>query len=364
MFFRRKKKKLDENSNLVYCQSPTCPTPDLTHPKENSFSIDGVILCQFCFTKKLSENPPETTINESKTKKVDNVELNRISSHQASWDIKNEAAAHLSRIGPSSENEKYMEEISVWKEIFKEFSLDQKFPQIRKISRLSQVQHTRLIESSGGSLLASFVSEKEHKSKLEAEKIQMLEFSTEKFETLDYETKKLSKQSQDWLRNNKLLENSDNSNVLLRITVIEDKCIPFEEITEQLNYLDMDLFLYELGRFFYYQNYLGYSYPFQIFVIKKEDAISFINANFTYLEKAFSNVKTALQHLYLVFPTMLDENYLQKFTEGTNFEQQALTSKLTQDQTFMKEVQQFFKNENIQYDDKKPLPSFDFTQEN
>ena len=366
MFSKNKKEKNNSNSNLIQCEAPTCPSPEIKYPKENCFNFNGMILCQFCYTKQLSEQQIEVMVNQSKTKKVDSIEMNRISANQISWDTKNKSVAHLSRIGPSSLHEKYIEELTVWKDLIKQLAIDPKHQQIKKVNRLSQVQHTRVIETSGGSLIASFISNQEYTAKLIIDNILKDFFKVTSPTAYKHEFKNLPKYIQDWIVQNKILEihnNDDENDNLLYLVIIEDTLVSLEQFTENMQYLDLNDFFFGLGQFFYFLNFIGSSFPYQIFVISKYKDLTFLNTTFTFTGTSFADSKTSLQYLYLTIPQLLDENFFQLFIDGVTAEQNKLQSLLNQNDLLKTEILKFFNSYHIQYNENKLLLSLDFIQE-
>ena len=365
MFSKNKKEKNNPNSNLIQCEAPNCPSPEIKYPKENCFNFNGLIFCQFCYTKQLSEQQIEVMVEESKTKKVDSIEMNRISAHQLSWDTKNKSIAHLSRIGQSSIHEKYTEELAIWKDLVKQLEIDPKHQQIKKVSRLSQVQHTRVIETSGGSLIASFISNQEYTAKLSIDNILKNFFKVSSPITNKYQFKTLPKYIQDWIVQNKILEINyeDQNNILLYLVIIEDTLVSLEQFTENMQVLDVDDFFFGLGQYFYLLNFIGSSFPYQIFVISKYKELIFLNTTFTFTEASFADSKASLQYLYLTVPQLLDENFFQLFNDGVTTEQNKLQSLLNQSDLLKTEILKFFNSNHIQYNENKLVISLDLIQE-
>ena len=357
MFFKNKKRKSDSNPDQLRCQSPTCPSPNILHPKENMFQVDGTVMCMFCYTKHIAENTIEKEFETSITKKVNNIETSRIAPTMQPWEFQNGSKANLTRIAPSNDNEKYTEELNIWTNLLKHFKFDQNHQQIKKITKLSQIQRSRLIETAKGSLVTSVVTKSEQILKDLENQLASKIFKKEEPTIIIQELQNLPQTIKNWFEENKMILLSEsNKEQILVFMEINDAVVSIEELTaSKMEYLNS--FMYELGKYFYFLQFIGCLSPYQIFFTMQTDSFSFYNANYAYDTKQFNDSKAALQHLYLTIPFMLDDENIQQFREGANSEQKRIETECLQDSNMKQHILNFFTSRNIKFDETKPLPS-------
>ena len=359
MIFKKKKNKLDPNSDLKRCESINCPTPDIAHSKDEYFTLNGKILCQFCYVRQLSEKSVEIDYDRQRTKKINQVETSRISSKPVQWDLSPTSKSNLQRIGPSSSNEKYEEEITRWKEILETVGMPVEYTSIKSITRFSKSLNTRFLKTSGGYLLLSVISLHDHEIKVEEQSIQEKLFNTTLKESTIFKVSEISEKLKNWIFQNTLSEVSEvPKDQLLRITQIkEGKIITLEELSNEPLDIDLHSLLFELGRYFYFLNFLGCSDSDQCLIILHEEHVTFINTSFNFAEKSFNNVKETLHQLYSQIPFILDEDFHESFIEGANKQQQALETILANDKNTKDLILNFFEQNNIVYKEKNSLSS-------
>ena len=359
MIFKKKKNKPDPNSDSKRCESINCPTPDVVYPKDKYFTLDGKILCEFCYTRQLSETAVEVDYDRPKTKKTAQVETSRISSKPVQWDFSPTSKSNLQRIGPSSSNEKYEEEVTRWKEILETVGMPVEYTSIKSIIKFSKSSNTRVIKTSGGALLLSIISLHEHEIKVEEQSIQAKLFNTKVEKSEIFKVSDISEKLKNWIVKNTLSEGSEvPKDQVLRIThITEGNIITLEELSNEPLDIDLHSLLFELGRYFYFLNFIGCSDSDQCLLVQSEDQVTFYNTSFNFAEKTFTNVKETLHQLYSQIPFILDESYHESFIEGTNKQQQALETILTDDKETKDLILNFFEQNNVVYETNNALPS-------
>ena len=354
MFFKKRNKD-PESENMKKCEAPNCPTPDLAHPKENLTNLEGLFLCQFCYTKQLSEKKIDTVVEGPKTKKVAQIETQRISAIPV-WTLHNQKNINLSRIGPSIDNEKYLEEIATWKEILLSLQFEPEFSSVKAIIKFSKNSKIRILESSGAFLIASIANHEDYQQKSDELSLQRQLFEENLPELKSYEVNKLSSRNKDWLINNHVLSDDATKKEVLIIATYQNVTIStLEGITESAFTIGTKDTFFEFGRFFYFLNFIGLKTANQILVIKSETGESFLNMSFISNQGAFANVKITLQELYLAIPFVLDEQNHVPFLEGAMMQQEALTDVLKNDGTKKDLILNFFSKNKIAFDQSKPL---------
>lgn len=359
MFFRKKKNKVNSDPDSKLCESKECPTPKNLLPKGMYFELEGAILCQFCYTKALSEKPVEENFERPKTKKVEQVALNRIAPKSTQWDLSSSATSHLQRIGPSNQSDKYTEELSKWKDILNAAEMPNRFTNVTNLIKLNNTVQARILEMSVGFVLVSFSSKKDLESKKEEEIIQQQIFSSTIPEPVLFKMTDFGEPIQNWISENVLLDNSDKKNDLfLRYRIIEKATVVSLENLDTNPYLsDLHTLLFELGRFFYFINFLGYEDATQLAIIIEEETIKFVNLSQQLSTKTFADLPMALQQLYAQIPFVLDEQYFESFIGGATKQQQILQNILENDSKVKDLILNFFEQNNIEFEEHNPLPS-------
>ena len=356
MFFKRKKNKKSDDSNSVRCESPDCPTPDLVHSKNECYKLDDLILCQFCYTKQLAEKPVTVDYDNTKTKKIDRVEMNRIATQKSEWDLSNSSTSNLSRIGPSSVNEKYLEEINIWTNILKELHIE---ANIEKITKFSHSSKMRILQSTSEYLFVSFLSEDEKNIKSDEDKLSKIILNLQERKSITFNRTEISTRNLDWLVENKVISTTkdlDSSQVqIIRIT--QEQIFLLEELPEKTDLINNESFIYELGQYFYFLNFIGCSVPFQIIIIQKDDICTFMHTNTKFAQSAFYDLKATLRDLYLTIPFILDEDKLETFLDGSEKAKQTIITLLDSESKAKNDILGFFTNHKIAFDSAKELPS-------
>ncbi len=357
--FRRKKKTDKVDSESKRCESTSCPTPEVFHPKGSFFEMKGVVLCQFCYTKKLSEKPPVDDIERPKTKKTSEIALNRISSTPVQWDLSATATTNLQRIGPSQTNEKYTEELSKWTTILKSITIPNEYSNVTRIIKLNNTPNGRILETMGGHLVVSFITKQEEELKEEEELIQKQIFSTTKFSSTIHKISDFSDTIKNWINSTIIGETTPTfKDLYLRYTLAHPgKVFSLENLATEPYYDDLHALLFELGRYFYFVNFLGYKDATQLAIVTNDDTVQFVNLSHSLAKSSFADLKLSLQQLYSQIPFILDENYLESFIEGTIKQQHILQNVLESDSNEKDLILNFFEQNNIEFSLENALPS-------
>lgn len=358
MFFRKKKAKSDANSNSRHCESPNCPSPNALYPIEECFNVNGKIFCQFCYARQLAENVSVMEYQTTKTKKVDKVELNRISLKPNSWESGPQTDANLSRIGPPSINDKYIEEITIWSDLLRELKYE---VDVNKITKVPYSSKIRILDTSQGLILLTIVSKDEKLLKEEETKLLSTVLQTKVPKFSSFNISKISDKFQDWVIDNKLVSSKETitDNLLLITEPSKSNFIPLEEYTEETKTGDLQLFLHELGRYFYFFNFIGCKAPIKIITVSENDSFSFLPAFANYTNESFSDAKSSLRDISLTLPYLLDQENLDSFLEGAAALQKELEDVLTKESKTKELILKFLSQFHIKFDEKKQLNSLD-----
>lgn len=356
MKLRRNKKNTDENKQK--CESPDCLSPDVYYEIEDFYKVEGKNFCQFCYTKHLSEQITEQVIETPKTKKIDKVETNRISSKPNNWDLNNQSSSNISRIGPPSISEKYLEELKIWSDLlnFMKYDLD-----VNKITKFNYSQQMRILETSQGYFLLILSTPDEKKLKEEEYNIYnlVIHANIPKFTSL--ELSKLSNAQKDWFITNQIVSSQDdlNNQLLVALKIDSDIITPLEDFTIDTNIIDVQTFLSELGKSYYLFNFIGCSPP-KVIIVQNQDSYSFLTTNKIFAKESFSQVQLAIRELSLSIPYLLDKEKLEAFLEGAANTQKKIEEIFEQDQKTKKLILNFFTKYHINFDEKKHLIPLDF----
>lgn len=359
MFFRKKKNKDSDSDLKGKCESPNCPTPNALFLKTELINLDGTFLCQFCHTRKLSEKIVTTTYEEPKTKKVDQIETSRISSTGPSWSLNTSSNDNLSRIGPSSDNEKYIEEKNTWKEILLALGFSVEYSSVKEISKLSKSPKTRILDTEAGKLLVSFATKKETDLKTNERILQKEIFTMDVPELASFDLLALHNRNKEWISQNHILTESENlEELLLHATKLPaGKFYSLEELADNSKHLEQKEFLYEFGKYFYFLNLVGCTNYTQITVIQAGGTYLFINSSSNYGEKSFTDIKAALQQAYVTLPFMVDEENSISFFEGVSEQKTVLEKLFSNNKETKDKIFEFFDKHNIKIDKNNPLIS-------
>ena len=358
MFFRKKKVNSDDKSDLRHCESTSCPSPDTLYSIKECFNVDGKILCQFCYARLLAENVSEVTYENPKTKKVDKVELNRISLNTNTWQLDAQLNSYLSRIGPPSINERYIEEIKIWSDLLRSLKYE---VDVNKFTKVPYSHKIRILETSQGLFYITLVSNHERLF-IEEEKILLnavLEIKTPKFNT--FELSKISDAHISWMIDNNIISSEQNAKeqFLLITEVINGKLVPLEDYTTESKIENIQVFLHEFGRYFYFFNFIGCKAPIKIITLYDNETFSFLATNTDHSNESFSEVKSALRDIALTLPFLLDQNNLDIFLEGGAKQKKDIQDILLNNTKTKELILKFFNQFHIAFDEKKQLPSLD-----
>ena len=358
MFFKRKKNKNSDDSDSFRCESPDCPTPDMVHSKNESYNLDGLILCQFCYTRHLADKSVSIDYYGAKTKKIDKVEMNRITTQIPEWDLLKDSSSNLSRIGPSSSNEKYLEEVKVWNDILKDLHLESN---IEKITKFSHSSKMRILQSISDYFFISFCSKDEKNLRNDENNISKIILDTKENKLTFFDSNEISKRNKDWLIENKVISSPEEleTNQILVMRHTQEEIFLIEELPEKTDLIQQDVFIQELGQYFYFLNFIGCLVPFHISIIRKGEECKFMHANYEFAQSSFYDLKATIRDLYLAIPFILDQNKLEKFLEGAEKTKQKITQLIASESTVKNDILAFFSKYKIKFDSTKELPSLD-----
>lgn len=359
MFFKNRKNKDSDSDLKGKCESPTCPTSTTLFLKTELINLDGTFLCPFCYTRKLSEKTVVMSYEEPKTKKVDQIETSRISSAGPAWELNTTSYDNLSRIGPSSDNEKYIEEKNTWKDILLSIGFSAEFSSVKEIIKLSKNPKTRILDTENGKLLVSFATKKEIDLKTSERLLQKEIFSIEIPEITSHNVSTIHNRNKEWIAQNHIFNETEKlEDFLLYTTKLPvGKFFSLEELADNNILLEHKEFLYEFGKYFYFLNFLGCYNFTQISVVQSGLTYLFINSSPNYGEKSFSNVKTALQQIYTTVPFIVDEENSVSFFEGVSEQKANLEKLISNDKEAKEKIFEFFTKHNIMIDKNNPLIS-------
>ena len=356
MLLKRNKKKTDDNRRK--CESPDCPSPEILYTIEEFYNVEGKNFCQFCYTKRLSEQKTEQLIEIPKTKKTKKVETNRITSKSNVWELSTQSGANISRIGPPSIYEKYIEEIKLWGEILNLLNYDL---DVHKITKLSYSSQIRILQTSQGDFFLFFSTPEEKELKEEEYKLYtaVLKTNFPKFTSL--ELSKLTDRQKEWFITNRIIESQEGfkNQILLASKITTGTIIPIEDFPNGNDILDANSFLFELGRNYYLFNLIGCTPP-KIIIVQNEESYSFYTTNKIYAKESFFEVNLALREISLILPFLLDKDKLDTFLEGAANCKKQIEEIFEQDQKTKKLMLNFFAKNHIDFDEKKHLISLNF----
>ena len=326
--------------------------------KTDLMNLDGLNVCQFCYARILSEKSIDTIYEESKTKKIDKVESNRITSNP-SWSLNTDSTGNLSRIGPANDNEKYLEEVQIWKTILQSLGFDEQYSSVNDVEKLSKNPKVRILETSGGRLHILFATKKEIDLKNNERNLQQEIFPVDIPEIMNFNLQKLHHRSIEWITQSHILPETENlDNYFLAITKLPlGECFSLEKIVDNSDQIEIKELLFELGKYFYFLNFLGCSDFSQILFTKVGLSYLFINSSSNYAEKSFSDVKKALREIYVTLPLITDEENSSSFFEGVTDQKEALEKVFLSNQGVKEKIFEFFDKQQIKIDKTNALIS-------